>query len=236
MFYRRRIAKSALAFALMHSLPVHAFCNAGSTNSMMTSGSSGTAVCGSASSSAPQKELYEKLKGKLAEIEKLNGVKGLLGWDEMVMLAPGSAEARNDQKSALSGVIFEKSTDSSLQALLEEMKKTDLRELPSDYDRAVVRDAERDFLMTARKSKEMTMKESELEGRGYQSWVAARQASDFSLFSPVLQEIVTLKAEIAAATHPHLPSAYDANVDLFERGMKVERLEEIFTVVKAELW
>jgi carboxypeptidase Taq len=110
-----------------------------------------------------------------------------------------------------------------------------LTSLPSDYDRAVVRDAIRDYELTVRKSKDMTMREADLEGRGYTAWVTARKESDFNKFSPVLEEIVAMKAEIAAATHPHC-SAYDANVDMFERGMKTERLNEIFAVVKRDLW
>lgn len=58
---------------------------------------------------------YGLLTEKVTEIEKLSGIKGLLGWDEMVMLAPGSAPARNDQKSALSGVIYEKQTSPELE-------------------------------------------------------------------------------------------------------------------------
>lgn len=206
-------------------------------NTVATNAFSSTTINASSNiqSNISQKELFEKLKLKLTEIEKLNGVKGLLGWDEMVMLSPGSASARNDQKAALSGVVFEKQTDISLKTLLDNMIHTDLNTLSNDYERSIVRDALRDYELTVRKSKEMTMRESDLEGRGYQAWVGARQKSDFAEFSSVLQEIVAIKAEIAAVTHPHL-SAYDANIDLFERGMKAARLNEIFSVVKQELW
>lgn len=208
-----------MMFALFNSLSTHhALCSSSSLSTTPT----------------PQKELYDQIKVKLIEIERLNGVKSLLGWDEMVMLAPGSANARNDQKAAISGVIFEKQTHVQLKDLLENLRKTDLKDLPTDFDRSVVRDAIRDYELTARKSKDMVEREADLEGRGYQAWVTARQASDFSQFSPLLQEIVSLKAEIAAATHPGT-GAYDANIDSFERGMKTARLNEIFSVVKRDL-
>jgi len=189
---------------------------------------------------------YGQLTEKLTEIEKLNGIKGLLGWDEMVMLAPGSSTARNDQKSALSGIIYEKQTSKELEKLITELKTSALSELPTNYERAVVRDAARDYDLTVRKSKDMTIREAELEGRGYQTWASARGASNFQQFAPVLKEIVALKREIAAVTHPvstylcllfyvqTLPtsivhthalhsiqelSAYAGNIDAFERGM-----------------
>lgn len=80
----------------------------------------------------------------------------------------------------------------------------------------------------------MAVREADLEGRGYQVWAEARGESNFQKFAPVLQEIVGLKTEIAAATHPHL-TPYDANIDAFERGMNVQRLNEIFTAAKKEL-
>ena len=48
----------------------------------------------------------------------------------------------------------------------------------------------------------MAIREAELEGRGYQVWAAARGESNFQQFAPVLKEIVALKREIAAVTHP----------------------------------
>ena len=145
---------------------------------------------------------YGQLTEKLTEIEKLAGIKGLLGWDEMVLLAPGSATARNDQKAALSGVIYEKQTSPELAKLITELKTSALSELPTNYERAVVRDAARDYDLTVRKSKDMAIREAELEGRGYQVWAASRSESNFQQFAPVLKEIVALKREIAAVTHP----------------------------------
>jgi carboxypeptidase Taq len=71
----------------------------------------------------------------------------------------------------------------------------------------------------------MAVREAELEGRGYQTWAEARTEDNFAKFAPVLEEIVALKKEIAAATHPHL-SSYDANVDAFERGMTVRNSDK----------
>ena len=220
MFRRSNVVFS---FALFHTLSSHALCTSSTTSFTPPS------------TTPAQKELYEKLKSKLIEIEKLNGIKSLLGWDEMVLLPPDAANARNQHKSVLSGIIFEKQTDLELKQMLDDLKSSDLSFLSSDFDRSVVRDAIRDYELTSRKSKELTLRESDLESRGYQAWVQARQQSDFSKFAPVLKEIIDLKTEIASVTHPNM-NAYDANIDQFERGLKTERLDQIFSIVKQELW
>ncbi len=137
----------------------------------------------------------------------------------MVMLKAGSANARNDQKSALSAVIFEKQTSKDLEALIHRIEQADVSVL-TPFQQANVRDAIREFNHTTKKTKDMTTREAELEGRGYQTWAEARKQNSFTLYGPVLNEIIELRKEIATATHPHL-SLYDGNIDLYERGMKV---------------
>lgn len=278
-----------------------------SSSSLAFSSPSG-AVSSASVNANSVKTKYSELTQLCKEIETLNGIKGLLGYDEMVSMPPGAANSRNDQKSILSGVIYEKSTSDRLKNLIESLNKEDLSVLDSDYDRANVRDATRDYRLTVSKTKEMTMKESELESKGtfhcfslyflhpkhwsthsnlhthtihthhitrqtkqlnqtqinfssrshmsyiilliiififfyllfhpqylgYQAWVEARKNNDLKLFSPTLAEVIALKKEVAAATQPHL-SAYDANIDLFERGMTSQRLDEIFSACASEL-
>ena len=59
----------------------------------------------------------------------------------------------------------------------------------------------------------------------------AREAADFSLFAPVLQEWVDLLKKYAAAIDPTLPG-YDVLLDDYEKGMTSSRLNEIFTEVR----
>ena len=67
----------------------------------------------SSTSSVPTdaKENYNALCAKLKKISYLEGVMGLLGWDEQVMMASGSETARGQQKAALAGIIHEAKTD-----------------------------------------------------------------------------------------------------------------------------
>jgi Zn-dependent M32 family carboxypeptidase len=62
------------------------------------------------------------------------------------------------------------------------------------------------------------------------SRVAARKANDWSTFGPILSEVVELKKAITAATRPDM-TAYNGNIDQFERGMTQDRLTEVYTHV-----
>jgi len=179
---------------------------------------------------------YTQLEGKLKEIEKLSGIKSLLGWDEMVLLQAGSSAARNAHKEALSSIIFEKQTSKDLESLILKFSKVSDEELSNltSFERANIRDAIREFGLIIKKTKDMTSREAVLEGEGYQAWAVARKDNNFAHYAPFLSDIISLKKEIATVTHPSL-SFYDGNIDQFERGMKTERLLAIFNAVKSDL-
>jgi carboxypeptidase Taq len=186
--------------------------------------------------------VYKSLKTKLQEIERLEGVSALMGWDEAVMLPENSDTARNNQRAALAGVIFEKKTAAELGADISALRKDARFSCPgrgaaagvSAFDQANLRDAARSYDVEIRKSKELAMRVAELEGRGYATWAKARKEDDWNSFVPVLKEIIALKKEVAGITKPDMP-VYDAIIDDFERGMESERINEIFTALKSEL-
>uniref|UniRef100_A0A7S1WYZ1 Carboxypeptidase n=1 Tax=Tetraselmis chuii TaxID=63592 RepID=A0A7S1WYZ1_9CHLO len=175
---------------------------------------------------------YGDLCSRLKTIAHLEGVSGLLGWDELVMLPSGAAACRSSQKEALAGVIYEKKTEPEIGRLLEKLLPK--MEAMDPNSAAVVREAERDYKRLTAISKGMAEKMARLESEGYQSWVAARKSGDFSKFAPVLQEWVKLTRERCAIIDPSRP-AYDVCLDDFEKGMTSDRLDTIFSTLRASL-
>ena len=78
-------------------------------------------------------------------------------------------------------------------------------------------------------SKDLAQRKAVLDSEGYQAWVAARTAKDFSMFAPTLQAWIDLNQEMCAAIDPSKP-VYDVALDDYEKGMTTARLDEIFEV------
>lgn len=82
--------------------------------------------------------------------------------------------------------------------------------------------------------KSLVVESSRVKSEALSAWVKAKSARDFSIFSPVLGEIVRLKRleadHYGYSTHP-----YDALLDLYEPNMTTSRLTTIFEPFKAEL-
>jgi carboxypeptidase Taq len=81
-------------------------------------------------------------------------------------------------------------------------------------------------------SEELAKRKAELQSESYQAWLKARDANSWNMFAPKLQEHIQLARDIAAAVDPE-KSAYDSNLDTFEKGITSERVQEVFTELKA---
>jgi len=145
-----------------------------------------------------------------------------------VMMPPASAELRSQQQAALAGVVFEKETSPALGELLAQLKAS----MPADeWERAVVRDAARDYKRRTALSKELAQREARLQSDGYHAWAKARKEDDFSSFKPLLAEWVALTREKCAAIDPSA-EPYDVCLDGFERGLLSSRVDEVFAQVR----
>ena len=172
---------------------------------------------------------FEALCVRLKESSAVAGISGLIGWDEMVQMPEGAAKARAAQKAALAGVLHEKATAGDLGALLARLQGVDLAAAGLDaYQQATVREAARDYRKATAITKELASREAELESRGYQGWVKARQDDDWAAFAPLLQEWVDLRREKAALVGGPGSAVYDVLLDDYEKGMTAARLDEIF--------
>ncbi len=173
-----------------------------------------------------------KLKKRSAEINDLNSIVALLQWDQEVLMPSRAAENRADQFATLSGIIHRKEVSTSTGKLLQEAEGH-LDEL-SAIDQGLVRVMRRSYDQNTKLPEEFVRESSKLTSQALQTWVAARQKSDFSLFEPVLQKLVTMalqKAEyLGYADEP-----YDALLDLHEEGLKTATVDTMFTDLRQPL-
>ncbi len=177
--------------------------------------------------------VYQDLVERLEEISRLGGIMSTLHWDQEVIMPAGAADSRAHQLSTLSGLIHDKSTDPKLGELLDLLQKED----PSAFNAVEwcnIREAKRDYDMQTRVPKKLVQEITELSSRGHHIWVEARKENRFTDFVPTLKRFIELKKEWAQYVFPD-KTAYDANIDIFERGTTMAEITPIFEQLKAEL-
>ena len=179
------------------------------------------------------RELYADVARKLRDITQLEGINGLLGWDELVMLPSSSAECRGEQKAVLAAITYDKKTEPGLGQLLESLRQK-TGELTA-VENAVVRDASKQYRRDSAIPKELAVRCAKLESEAYEKWVAARSTNNWALFEPCLSEWVEISKQKAKFIDPENPNAYDVLLDAFEKGMTSKRIDEIFGALREGL-
>jgi carboxypeptidase Taq len=170
---------------------------------------------------------YEQLKERLATITDLGSVRSLLFWDQQTYMPRGAVAGRAEQAATLSRLSHELLTDPETGRLLDGSGVSG----SSTEEGALVRRARRNYERAARMPAELVARTSRVTSVAEETWIRAREESDWSLFAPHLEEIISLKREAAEhlgyEDHP-----YDALLDAYEPEAKKARLETMFEELK----
>ncbi len=177
--------------------------------------------------------VYDSLVEKLQEKSRLGSVMGILHWDQEVIMPKGGASSRARQLAALAAVLHEKSTDSELEGMLDRLLECPEAQF-NDYEWCNIQEAKRDYDLDTKVPRKLVTELAELSSKGHSIWAKAREENRYSDFAPTLKRLIELKKQWAACVAPE-KSAYDANIDLFERDATVEKIEPVFEKLKQEL-
>lgn len=162
----------------------------------------------------------------MRELRHLESIAGLMGWDEQTFMPPKAAPGRAAATGTLASIAHERLTSPEYGELIDELSQHDL-----DPDRrAMVDMAGRSRDRAVKLPPALVREMAEMSSKSQAAWLQARSADDFSVFEPLLQRMLELKAQQAE----HLgyeAEPYDAHLDLFERGATAAQLQPMFDSV-----
>ena len=173
----------------------------------------------------------DRLRTLDREIHLMQHVIGLLQWDQETYMPEGAVAERSDQLALLEGQVHERQTSPEMGELIAAGEaRSDLDEI----DRAFLRELRRTYDRETRLPTELVKAIARQASVNHASWVAARKASDFSVFRDDLQETLRLTREKA----DHLgfgDTRYDALLDAFEPWMRTAELTAVLDALRGPL-
>jgi carboxypeptidase Taq len=159
----------------------------------------------------------------LDDLQAIEGAIAVLSWDQQTMLPRKGAGARGAQLAALSKVYHERATDPRVGQWLQELDATEL-----DRPRkATTRLLRKQFERSTKVPTSLVVALAEAQSAGFEAWVKAKQASDFSIFAPHLERLLDLTREKIRALDPD-SHPYDVLLDEFDPGTTVASLRTMF--------
>ncbi|QSG12017.1 Zn-dependent carboxypeptidase, M32 family [Halapricum desulfuricans] len=180
------------------------------------------------SAEAPQ--AYDDLLEAYRRVSNVESAVGVLSWDQQVTMPDGGAPARSRQLSTLSGLKHELLTDDGIADALETLDRSEL----NDEQRAVVREIRREHERAAAVPQALIEQISAKSSEALEVWESAKADADFSQFAPVLEELVELRREYAAAIDPDR-DPYAVLFEDYEPYLGLETAEQVLERLRDEL-
>jgi len=168
---------------------------------------------------------YDNLKKIMHMVTDLGQAAAVLGWDQETYMPDGAVVGRSEQMATLSALIHNFMTNDAAKAAVAAVK-SNLDSMP-ERERRVVEVFIRDHDRAVQLPVELVEEQTRVASLAQDAWKRAKNASDFSIFAPLLQRTVELKRQevalLGASEHP-----YDLLLDLYEPGLTVDTITPIF--------
>ncbi|AHG02731.1 carboxypeptidase [Halobacterium sp. DL1] len=181
-------------------------------------------------SAASEPDAYEALEERTKRLSYLGDARGVLGWDQRVMMPEGGAPARGKQLSALMTVSHDLLTDDEVGEWLDELDGRDL----DDDQQVLVRELRRRYERSDSVTSDLVAELTETQSDAQQVWEDAKAAADFSQFAPTLADLRDLHVERAEQIDPGT-DPYEVMFEDGEPYLPLDRVEEIFDTLREEL-
>ncbi|MCD2201805.1 carboxypeptidase M32 [Halobacterium sp. KA-6] len=175
-------------------------------------------------------DAYADLLDHYEQISNVNDANSLLSWDQEVMMPEGGTPARSKQKSALSSLSHDLLTEDKVGEWLDELEDADL----DDEQAAVVREIRREYERADRVPSELVAEISETTSEALPKWKEAKEEDDFSVFAPILEDLVELKKEYAEHIDPD-KDAYEVLFADYEPYLDLDTAERVLERLREEL-
>ena len=178
----------------------------------------------------PGDDAYQAFSDYTERLLNLSHASRILDWDQQVMMPTGGTPARSRQLAALSRAEHDRLRDEAFGEILEAVADADLTPVQA----ANVREMRRRHERAVRVPSTLVEETRQARSDAFDSWRAAKEADDFQTFAPVLEDLVALRREYAAAIDPGR-DPYAVLYEEFEPYIPFESAVDILETLGEEL-
>ena len=171
----------------------------------------------------PASSEYKELLERVKEINTLEQVGSILGWDEQTYMPPGAAEMRGQQNAAIAGIVHAQLTSDRMGKLIRTLKKQEL----STDGKVILRETERKWKKASSVPEPLVREITKTGSLAFAAWAKARKNDDFKSYAPLLDRMIGLKMQVAEHVG-YDDKPYDALLDDYEPGMTTRETEILF--------
>ncbi len=185
-----------------------------------------------------QNEVFQKrlenFKTFLSELNALDNLKELAGWDQYTNLPVKASDDRVKQIKVAAKIYHEKIISKEAEDFLNYFESKSMLKKLSDIDKAVLRDFRTEYNRKKKIPVGLVEELEEAEARGTLIWNEAHETSDYKKIIPIFEKIVNLKRKEAEYIG-YKNSPYEALLSEYESDITTKELDKISEKIKREL-
>lgn len=179
-------------------------------------------------------ETYNLLTAHTRETAILSSIQELLEWDERTKMPAAGGQYRADQAAYVAGQVHHQQTDPSVGDWLSQLAECPLATDPTSDTGAVIRHLQRDYDKKTRLPQSLVEELTRTAVEGQQVWAAARKGNNFAAFQPMLEKMIGLKKQEAAALGFKV-TPYDPLLDDYEPGESTANIASVLADLRDAL-
>ncbi|NCC13478.1 MAG: carboxypeptidase M32 [Spirochaetia bacterium] len=166
------------------------------------------------------------------QIVLLDHIEATLAWDQEISLSERGVEERSSQLGWIAEQRHHLVSDHAMEDLLAQLEGY---EPDSSFQRELIAHRRREYEKQVKLPSSLVRSISEQASKAHQSWVEARKAGSWSRFSPDFHPMVEMVREKADLLRSEGQCLYDPLLDNFERGMRTDEVDRLFSSIKEDL-
>ena len=171
---------------------------------------------------------YQDLLTFQRETEALGQIAGRLGWDQETMMPAGATPQRAEEHGAMANILHARRIDPRVGDWLAKADATDA------IAAANLREIKRNFERTSKVPASLAAELAKTTSLAHRTWAQARADEDVPAFLPILQTVLDLRKEEAAAIGAGA-DPYDALLNDYEPGATGVSLASMFDALRPRL-
>jgi carboxypeptidase Taq len=175
-----------------------------------------------------------ELREWTAGITDLRRACAVLQWDKDTLMPPLGAPLRAEQLATLERIAHERLTSERTGELVAAAEAELNGIAPDSVEARIVSETRRQYEKDRRVPVELAVARAKAASQGYETWVAARAAGDFSLFAPALERNFQLAREYIDCFDSY-DDPYDIVLDDFAPGMRTAYAERLLHEMRDRL-
>lgn len=178
-----------------------------------------------------QESAWNSLTDRMQEIGLLRGTQALLHWDQQTYMPNGGAAMRGAQNASMAKLSHERFAAPEVGEWLNTLEDAEL----NAFQTASLRNLRRERDRAVRLPVDLVSAFAKAETDGFTRWMAARQAEDYSVFAPALQNLVDLTKAKIACLRTDESCGYDVLLEQFDPGVTAAWLTPVFERMAGEI-